>query len=401
MRRRDLMTIAATQQVREMQEGAKLGYNESSFAPATTCFVSSNIPIGTADFSVEYYGNFVGAANAGINTLFNASGSNTYAKGCFIVCGSTATIDKNYISWILFEGSADADGLYLNYTHANTLPFHLVITRQGATTKAYINGVLKGTKVQSSVKDFPQFKLGLANSSDCRFSRIFNYALVAQQVTALYNNGKPEEYLLTAAEKNPFYKTFSVKKWDYTNSGILTENNGAFTYHCSNCYGFNGLSINRKMEVGASYKTTFDCSSDDNFANLNKISHPNDGFANTNINYITNADGSRTYTVYQLNCRLAIDSYVLCIGGSSINGKTLNFTISNISFTKVGCIAEYLPQNLVTAHDGDMTDKTPIAWLDSAKQIPLNDEYLPPLLQGIGGYDLTALGTPEIVEKAR
>jgi hypothetical protein len=39
------------------------------------------------------------------------------------------------------------------------------------------------------------------------------------------------------------------------------------------------------------------------------------------------------------------------------------------------------------------------SWLDSARQIPLNDEYLPPLLQSDGGYDLTASGTSEIIIK--
>ena len=39
------------------------------------------------------------------------------------------------------------------------------------------------------------------------------------------------------------------------------------------------------------------------------------------------------------------------------------------------------------------------SWLNSARQIPLNDEYLPPLLQSDGGYDLTASGTPEIIIK--
>lgn len=41
----------------------------------------------------------------------------------------------------------------------------------------------------------------------------------------------------------------------------------------------------------------------------------------------------------------------------------------------------------------------PISWLDSARKLPLNDEYLPPLLQSDGGYDLTASGTPEIIIK--
>lgn len=38
-----------------------------------------------------------------------------------------------------------------------------------------------------------------------------------------------------------------------------------------------------------------------------------------------------------------------------------------------------------------------LKWYDSAKQLPLNDEYLPPLLESDGGYDLTAVGTPEII----
>lgn len=40
-----------------------------------------------------------------------------------------------------------------------------------------------------------------------------------------------------------------------------------------------------------------------------------------------------------------------------------------------------------------------LSWLDSARKLPLNDEYLPPLLQSDGGYDLTASGTSEIIIK--
>lgn len=39
----------------------------------------------------------------------------------------------------------------------------------------------------------------------------------------------------------------------------------------------------------------------------------------------------------------------------------------------------------------------PISWLDSAKQMPLSDEYMEPLFQSIGGYDMTANGAPEIL----
>ena len=39
----------------------------------------------------------------------------------------------------------------------------------------------------------------------------------------------------------------------------------------------------------------------------------------------------------------------------------------------------------------------PISWLDSAKQLPLSDEYMEPLFQSIGGYDMIANGAPEIL----
>ena len=39
----------------------------------------------------------------------------------------------------------------------------------------------------------------------------------------------------------------------------------------------------------------------------------------------------------------------------------------------------------------------PISWLDSAKQLPLSDEYMEPLFQSIGGYDMRANGAPEIL----
>ena len=38
-----------------------------------------------------------------------------------------------------------------------------------------------------------------------------------------------------------------------------------------------------------------------------------------------------------------------------------------------------------------------ISWLDSAKQLPLSDEYMEPLFQSIGGYDMAANGAPEIL----
>lgn len=74
------------------------------------------------------------------------------------------------------------------------------------------------------------------------------------------------------------------------------------------------------------------------------------------------------------------------------NGDPAGYVVPSIM--KSGCVAEYLPQNLVANNNGLVS-----SWLDSAKQLPLDDEYLPPLLETAGGYDLAANGTPEIVYK--
>lgn len=62
------------------------------------------------------------------------------------------------------------------------------------------------------------------------------------------------------------------------------------------------------------------------------------------------------------------------------------------------CIAEYVAPNLVSSS----TDKTiATTWLDSAKQLPWSDAYLPPLLQSKGGYDMVANGAPEVLFKGQ
>ena len=53
----------------------------------------------------------------------------------------------------------------------------------------------------------------------------------------------------------------------------------------------------------------------------------------------------------------------------------------------------------ITIDSVELIPDVALSWLDSAKQFPLNDEYLPPLLQSDGGYDLTANGTPQIIIK--
>lgn len=74
------------------------------------------------------------------------------------------------------------------------------------------------------------------------------------------------------------------------------------------------------------------------------------------------------------------------------NGDPMGYVVPKAK--RDGLLAEYLPQNLMYGRD----NKTiAVSWLDSAKQLPLSDEYMEPLFQSIGGYDIAANGAPEIL----
>lgn len=74
------------------------------------------------------------------------------------------------------------------------------------------------------------------------------------------------------------------------------------------------------------------------------------------------------------------------------NGDPMGYVVPKAR--RGGLLAEYLPQNLMYGRD-DKAIAT--SWLDSAKQMPLSDEYMEPLFQSIGGYDMAANGAPEIL----
>lgn len=83
-----------------------------------------------------------------------------------------------------------------------------------------------------------------------------------------------------------------------------------------------------------------------------------------------------SFTLKVINNRDNIDR-IYYYGGTHLSDRRLTITIDSV---------ELIPD-------------VALSWLDSAKQFPLNDEYLPPLLQSDGGYDLTASGTPQIIIK--
>lgn len=248
--------IAACRQAREHQEGVKLGYNQASAASDAIKMVSPGIPIETNDVSIEFFGNSFGSNNYDRSFIFNNSRATLFQA-------YAEKIGQNGVLNAFYNSSVNRPRIGYSALTPNER-FHFVWTREGTTLRAYINGNLMGSIENIPIADFGEFHLGIMNSSDVGFARVWSYALSAEEVATLYNNGNPAGYVLPAEMKS------------------------------------------------------------------------------------------------------------------------------------VGCVVEYLPQNLVADNNGLVS-----FWLDSAKQLPLNDEYLPPLLESTGGYDMVAKGTPEVIYKPK
>lgn len=478
-RRRSLLKIAAYRQSRERQVGVNIGDRQSVSLSSITAFICAPVPIGTSDFTLEYFGNAYWATSGNSPLIFNNNSRYPYGKGCLLIYGDS----KVAVQWVLFEmpssGAPTDDSIFLSAGDRET-PFHFVVTRKGTTVKAYFNGELKATKEQSAVKDLGDFRLGMSNGSNMVMSRIYNYALSAEEVAALYNDGDPSGYVLPGTMKG------------LTPVEIIGENSYTWTGVDDSNYS-HIVRVSRPFTIGKLYKIRLIVS------NYEAGNNPFIKIGTTGSYYLPDFNGNGTYEIYATPNGTPY-SGVYIYAGLLNTDRRMTITVDSVEL--VGCIAEYLPQNLVgqwhekpfeitgittytwtgetdpvyyqelllgrfvqtgavvmikgsvsdyqsgepfvyvgnrqtmiPAQNGNFTLKVinnqdnidriyyyggtvrsdrrltitidsvelipdvALSWLDSAKQLPLNDEYLPPLLQSDGGYDLTANGTPQIIIK--
>lgn len=383
------------------------------------------------------------------------------------------------------------------------------VAYDGTTAICYLNGTEAARFPVTGYKITDLFRTGSNTyipQGSLVFCRHYNYALSAEEVAAHYNNGDPAGYVVPLADKY---------RWEASESNIgnirfypNNEGSGVTSYLEDNANGFTGRYAH--IIWGSSgllsvYSYQF-------------MGHPVGCVVEAKFKYRSNApvrvlaDNSSL----PINMEDAADATIVYrTTGTNISGFSVTVPnadanswveIQPVSLRTLGCIAEYLPQNLVGSPHGDpveiigensytwtgaddpvysytvrcsryfkigeiykirvsisnweaggppyfkiATDNTVImsgftgngtyelyitaegipydyifvyaghgdtdrrmtitvdsiepvpgvatSWLDSAKQFPLNDEYLPPLLQSDGGYDLTASVTPEIIIK--
>lgn len=354
--------------LRRMAKGVKMGYGQSITSNSVTALIGSPVPIGTGDFTLEYFGNSYGSTTIYSSFMFNAAHRDIYSRGSLFVY----SISGKGIGWIVFEKPSSGDPLLDSIdliTGETGTPFHFVLTRNGTTVKAYFNGELKATKKQSAVKDLGNFRLGMANSSNMVMSRIYNCALSAEEVAAHYNDGDPAGYVLPNAMK------------ELTPVEIVGENSHTWT-GVDDPVSFN-IKINRVLSVGGAFRITGSVS---NY----KSGTPYLNLGNSSIAYLPKDNSPFTLVVTLKEGSSTLLPYIYIYGGSSSEDKQLTITVDNIE--PVGCVAEYLPQNLIPTAEGSV-----VQWLDSAPQLPEANGILPPLDASVGGYDLAAIGNPKII----
>lgn len=354
--------------LRRMAKGVKMGYGQSITSNSVTALIGSPVPIGTGDFTLEYFGNSYGSKTVYSSFMFNAAHRDVYSTGSLFVY----SVSGKGVGWIVFEKPSSGDPLLDSIdliTGETGTPFHFVLTRNGTTVKAYFNGELKATKEQSAVKDLGDFRLGMANSSEMVMSRIYNYALSAKEVAALYNDGDPAGYVLPNAMKE-LTPVEIVGKNSYTWTGV--DDPVSFA-----------IKINRVLSVGGAFRITGSVSNYKSGTSYLNLGH-------SSIAYLPKDNSPFTLVVTLKGGSSTLLPYIYIYGGSSSEDKQLTITVDSIE--PVGCVAEYLPQNLIPTAEGSV-----VQWLDSAPQLPEANGILPPLDASVGGYDLAAIGNPEII----
>lgn len=360
----NVQKMAAYRQAKRMQRGVKLGINQVTSGSDTIRFVSNPILIGTEDFSVEFYGTMYGAGTY-YSSLFSRlspfeGGSATF----YIYCKS---FPNNGIYGVLFSpdtsGNILGDQVVVDYVPGDDSKFLVTVTRQGTMVKVYINGELKATKEQSAVKDLGDLQLAIANSSEVGFVRVWNMCLSADEIATLYNNGDPMGYVVPKAKRDGLLA-------EYLPQNLMGQKERPLQVISENSYTWDNVTTgapsldirtNPGIKTGVTYKVNL------------TVSGFSEGepylYAGSRVS-IPAANGT-----YDLLVTPSGDySYISVYGGTNIQLKNLTITVNKVEVANVAT-----------------------SWLDSAKQLPLSDEYMEPLFESIGGYDMAANGAPEIL----
>lgn len=265
--------------------------------------------------------------------------------------------------------------------------YDIVFVATDSQLSLFVDGTLI-TSV-SYVNTISLYNIGFyfANNSlyfqgDYLLHRHFNYAMSADEVKALDNNNDPMGYVVPKAKRDSLLA-------EYLPQNLMESRKGPEVEPMAETYEFN-IGSPYSQHVVSDRKYPFDCI--------------------YRVDYIVDEWD------YQPNTFNLVG--FLGIGGAEfVSGITVWYSLEQAKvgelqsfFVKMpgtGAPALYIyggndneaatARHLKVTIKGITSVSIPISWLDSAKQLPLSDEYMEPLFQSIGGYDMAANGAPEIL----
>ena len=261
--------------------------------------------------------------------------------------------------------------------------YNVVFSLGSINTSVYINGSLLFTAPTPDSSIRVLYQIGYLNT--LRFDSIylahrhFNYAMTADEIATLYNNGDPMGYVVPKAMRN-------IPELPITNSNIEFDISSPFSYMIARTDSFD---VDRVYEI----KYTIDEYEFDPDDGIRWIGGNN--VIPSGMNMLNEAikDGLGVIQTCYISIKAGNSAIIYAYGGNiEYSVRKLKLTILSLRPQKL--LAEYLPQNLMYGRDDN---SIATSWLDSAKQLPLSDEYMEPLFQSVGGYDMAANGAPEIL----
>lgn len=247
------------------------------------------------------------------------------------------------------------------------------IAYDGTTAICYLNGAEAARFPVTGYKVTDLFRTGSNTyipQGSIVFCRHYNYAISAKEVAAHYNDGDPSGYVLPGTMK------------DLTPVEIIGENSHTWTGVDDPVYSY-AVRCSRYFKIGELCKMRVTIS------DYEAGGSPFFKISTADTSVLSGFNGNGTYELYLQVKGTPYQSVFVYAG---LTGTDRRITITVDSIEPVGCVAEYLPQNLIPTAEGSV-----VQWLDSAPQLPEANGILPPLDASVGGYDLAAIGNPKII----
>ena len=264
--------------------------------------------------------------------------------------------------------------------------YNIVFVVDTNIQSVYVNGELL-KNVEFSISSLAEYSIGSKNNHSDRFQgdyllhQHFNYAMSADEVKALDNNGDPMGYVVPKAKRGGLLA-------EYLPQNLVATKKGPQIEPLAESFEMNMGDVNYKRVIAIDYPPYSSIYRVDYIVDeWNYDPAPIDvvGFGFFKAKYLSGTYKWQTLEAAKIG---EVQSFI--------------FSAPSGDRPEVGLYAALNEEGAITRHlKVTIKSITPVSaatiWLDSAKQLPWSDAHLPPLLQSKGGYDMVANGSPKVL----